>query len=40
MVPPLTTPCAHNFYKARLDGVFVGQSFIKDRTCGGRRTLA
>lgn len=39
MIHPLTTPCAHNFCKACLDGAFAGQSFIKERTCGGRRTL-
>lgn len=39
MVSPLTTPCAHNFCKACLEGAFAGQSFVKDRTCGGRRTL-
>ncbi|KAL0385269.1 UNVERIFIED_CONTAM: E3 ubiquitin-protein ligase ORTHRUS 2 [Sesamum radiatum] len=39
MVLPLTTPCAHNFCKACLEGAFAGQSFIKQRTCGGTRTL-
>lgn len=39
MVDPLTTPCAHNFCKACLEGAFVGQSFIRQRTCEGRRTL-
>ncbi|XP_019180863.1 PREDICTED: E3 ubiquitin-protein ligase ORTHRUS 2-like [Ipomoea nil] len=39
MVNPLTTPCAHNFCKACLDGAFAGQSFMKQRNCGGRRTL-
>ncbi|KAK6139128.1 hypothetical protein DH2020_027130 [Rehmannia glutinosa] len=39
MVLPLTTPCAHNFCKACLEGAFAGQSFVKDRSCGGRRTL-
>ncbi|VFQ60876.1 unnamed protein product [Cuscuta campestris] len=39
MVDPLTTPCAHNFCKACLEGAFSGQSFMKQRTCGGRRTL-
>lgn len=39
MVLPLTTPCAHNFCKECLEGVFAGQSFIRQRTCEGRRTL-
>ncbi|XP_027179330.1 E3 ubiquitin-protein ligase ORTHRUS 2-like [Coffea eugenioides] len=39
MVDPLTTPCAHNFCKACLEGAFAGQSFIRQRTCEGRRTL-
>ncbi|KAL2547258.1 E3 ubiquitin-protein ligase [Forsythia ovata] len=39
MVLPLTTPCAHNFCKACLENAFAGQSFIKQRTCGGTRTL-
>ncbi|XP_075496447.1 E3 ubiquitin-protein ligase ORTHRUS 2-like [Primulina tabacum] len=39
MVLPLTTPCAHNFCKACLEGAFAGQSFVKQRTCEGRRTL-
>ncbi|KAL3838883.1 hypothetical protein ACJIZ3_023474 [Penstemon smallii] len=33
------SPCAHNFCKACIEGKFVGQSFITDRTYGGRRTL-
>lgn len=36
---PLTTPCAHNFCKACLEGAFEGQSFTRQRTCEGRRTL-
>ncbi|KAG8365791.1 hypothetical protein BUALT_Bualt17G0008500 [Buddleja alternifolia] len=36
MVLPLTTPCAHNFCKACLEGKFTGQSFVKERTRGGR----
>ncbi|KAK1318336.1 E3 ubiquitin-protein ligase ORTHRUS 2 [Acorus calamus] len=36
MTQPLTTPCAHNFCKACLEGVFVGQSFVRERTRGGR----
>ncbi|XP_051116504.1 E3 ubiquitin-protein ligase ORTHRUS 2-like [Andrographis paniculata] len=39
MVSPLTTPCAHNFCKGCLEGAFAGQSFVKERTCGGTRTL-
>ncbi|KAL3838884.1 hypothetical protein ACJIZ3_023475 [Penstemon smallii] len=35
----ITTLCAHNFCKTCLEGEFVGQSFIKDRTCGWRRML-
>ncbi|CAN4124126.1 unnamed protein product [Withania somnifera] len=36
---PLTTPCAHNFCKTCLEGAFAGQSFTRQRTCEGRRTL-
>ncbi|KAL8519931.1 hypothetical protein ACS0TY_010750 [Phlomoides rotata] len=36
MVDPLTTPCAHNFCKACLEGVFAGQSLVKERGRGGR----
>ncbi|XP_024993871.1 E3 ubiquitin-protein ligase ORTHRUS 2-like isoform X2 [Cynara cardunculus var. scolymus] len=36
---PLTTPCAHNFCKSCLQDTFAGQTFIKERTCEGRRTL-
>ncbi|CAK9144410.1 unnamed protein product [Ilex paraguariensis] len=36
---PITTPCAHNFCKACLEGVFVGQSTIRRRTSEGGRTL-
>ncbi|XP_059633421.1 E3 ubiquitin-protein ligase ORTHRUS 2-like [Cornus florida] len=39
MTSPLTTPCAHNFCKACLEAAFSGQTFIKQRTCEGRRTL-
>ncbi|GAA0139453.1 ubiquitin-protein ligase [Lithospermum erythrorhizon] len=39
MVQPLTTPCAHNFCKACLEGVFAGQSAVIQRTCQGRRSL-
>lgn len=40
MVLPLTTPCAHNFCKACLEGAFAGQSFVKQRTCEGRTLRA
>ncbi|KAJ1422406.1 Zinc finger, RING/FYVE/PHD-type [Sesbania bispinosa] len=36
---PLTTPCAHNFYKAYLEGAFSGQSFIRKRACESGCTL-
>lgn len=39
MVLPLTTPCAHNFCKTCLEGAFAGQTFVRQRTCEGRRTL-
>ncbi|GJY72535.1 E3 ubiquitin protein ligase ORTHRUS 2-like protein [Tanacetum coccineum] len=39
MNEPLTTPCAHNFCKSCLQDKFVGQTFIKERNCEGRRTL-
>lgn len=39
MVLPLTTPCAHNFCKSCLEGAFSGQTFVRQRTCEGRRTL-
>lgn len=39
MSQPLTTPCAHNFCKPCLENSFAGQTFIKQRTCEGRRTL-
>ncbi|KAM7464785.1 hypothetical protein LguiA_032906 [Lonicera macranthoides] len=39
MIQPLTTPCAHNFCKSCLEGIFAGQNFIRQRTCEGRRTL-
>ncbi|XP_043707420.1 E3 ubiquitin-protein ligase ORTHRUS 2-like [Telopea speciosissima] len=39
MTLPLTTPCAHNFCKPCLENVFVGQTFVKERTRQGGRTL-
>ncbi|KAJ9549443.1 hypothetical protein OSB04_021986 [Centaurea solstitialis] len=39
MTLPLTTPCAHNFCKSCLQDTFAGQSFMKERTCEGRRAL-
>ncbi|KAJ0666667.1 putative [histone H3]-lysine(4) N-trimethyltransferase chromatin regulator PHD family [Helianthus annuus] len=39
MTQPLTTPCAHNFCKSCLQDAFTGQTFMKARTCEGRRTL-
>ncbi|KAF5443635.1 hypothetical protein F2P56_036173 [Juglans regia] len=39
MAFPLTTPCAHNFCKACLEGAFAGKSLMRQRTCEGRRML-
>ncbi|KAJ7957167.1 E3 ubiquitin-protein ligase ORTHRUS 2-like [Quillaja saponaria] len=36
MVLPVTIPCAHNFCKLCLEGAFAGQSFVRDRSRGGR----
>ncbi|XVF54792.1 hypothetical protein PTKIN_Ptkin05aG0210100 [Pterospermum kingtungense] len=33
---PVTTPCGHNFCKSCLEGVFAGQSLVKERNAGGR----
>ena len=38
MANPITTPCAHNFCKACLEGAFAGQSLTRQRG-QGRRTL-
>ncbi|XP_010250512.1 PREDICTED: E3 ubiquitin-protein ligase ORTHRUS 2-like [Nelumbo nucifera] len=37
---PITTPCGHNFCKACLEGAFTGQSFVRERTCEGRKLRA
>lgn len=39
MTLPLTTPCAHNFCKACLEGAFTGQAFERERKSLGGRTL-
>ncbi|OIW16451.1 hypothetical protein TanjilG_19167 [Lupinus angustifolius] len=39
MCNPLTTPCAHNFCKACLEGAFSGQSFIRKRAVQSGRSL-
>ncbi|XP_042500274.1 E3 ubiquitin-protein ligase ORTHRUS 2-like [Macadamia integrifolia] len=39
MTLPLTTPCGHNFCKPCLENAFTGQTFVRERTCQGRRTL-
>ncbi|CAL5420994.1 unnamed protein product [Camellia sinensis] len=39
MTLPITTPCAHNFCKACLESAFAGQTFMKERTREGGRTL-
>lgn len=36
---PLTTPCAHNFCKACLEGKFAGKTYIRRTNCEGRRSL-
>ncbi|XP_043724892.1 E3 ubiquitin-protein ligase ORTHRUS 2-like isoform X2 [Telopea speciosissima] len=39
MTLPLTTPCGHNFCKPCLENAFAGQTFVRERTCQGRRSL-
>ncbi|GMN49378.1 hypothetical protein TIFTF001_018572 [Ficus carica] len=39
MTLPITTPCAHNFCKACLEGAFAGKTLVRERNCQGRRTL-
>lgn len=36
MTLPITTPCAHNFCKSCLEGAFVGKTFLRERSSGGR----
>lgn len=40
MTHPLTTPCAHNFCKLCLQEAYHDQSFIRERTSGGRSLRA
>lgn len=37
---PITTPCAHNFCKACLQGAFAGKSLMRERSQGGRSLRA
>ncbi|KAL8139196.1 hypothetical protein V2J09_005197 [Rumex salicifolius] len=37
MTLPMTTPCAHNFCKSCLDGAFAGQTYVRERSRGGRQ---
>ncbi|KAL6011787.1 hypothetical protein ACLOJK_002252 [Asimina triloba] len=36
---PLTTPCAHNFCKPCLESAFAGQTFVRERTHFGGKSL-
>lgn len=40
MSEPVTTPCAHSFCRACLEGAFAGISLIKQRKGGGRTLRA
>ncbi|XP_045822619.1 E3 ubiquitin-protein ligase ORTHRUS 2-like [Trifolium pratense] len=39
LASPLTTPCAHNFCKACLEGAFAGKSYIRNRATSNGRSL-
>ncbi|XP_050219501.1 E3 ubiquitin-protein ligase ORTHRUS 2 [Mercurialis annua] len=40
MNQPITTPCAHNFCKACLEGAFAGKTAMRERSKGGRTLRA